>query len=66
MKTVKAVVKALGGPTKAASSLALRPNVVGNWKLRGRIPPEHFLAVTDLLRGSGGIVEPSVFGMRQL
>jgi hypothetical protein len=64
IRTVDGVIEALGGVTKAASALEQRPNAVSNWKLRRRIPPEHFLTVSEVLRTAGKAVAPEVFGMR--
>lgn len=58
-----AVIEALGGPTEAATKLGVKPNVVGNWKIRGKIPPEHFLTVSEALRASDAVPAPEVFGM---
>lgn len=58
------VIDALGGATQMAARLNQKPNTVGNWRLRGKIPPEHFLAVSEALRASGKAVSPEVFGMK--
>lgn len=63
IETVEGVIDALGGVYKAAANLGQKPNTVGNWQTRRRIPPEHFLAVTEALRAAGKAVAPEVFGM---
>ena len=64
LKSAGAVVEALGGQTKAATCLGEKSNTVGMWKVRGRIPPDQFLAVTDALKASRAVVSPEVFGMK--
>ena len=64
LSSVEAVIEALGGAREMATRLGLKANTVGNWPLRGRIPPEHFLAVTEALKASGRIPDPQVFGMK--
>ena len=63
IESVEGVIDALGGVCKAAASLDQKPNTVCNWKTRRRIPPEHFLAVSEALRAAGCAVLPEVFGM---
>jgi DNA-binding transcriptional regulator YdaS (Cro superfamily) len=64
LSSADAVIEAMGGASKAAACLGQKPNTVGNWKTRGRIPPEYFLAVTDALKASGRQVDPQVFGIK--
>lgn len=46
------IIKELGGPTKVASALGVRPNVVGNWGARG-IPYQRHDDLLDLARERG-------------
>jgi DNA-binding transcriptional regulator YdaS (Cro superfamily) len=64
LTSVEAVIEAMGGPTKTAAQLGQRPNTVSNWKLRNKIPPEHFLAVSEALKASGAVPDPQIFGMK--
>lgn len=58
------VIEALGGAGKAAERLGQKANTVGNWKTRGRIPPEHYLAVKRVLSATDQCAAPEVFGMK--
>jgi hypothetical protein len=64
LKTASEVIEALGGTTKAARRLGQQPNTVGNWKMRGRIPPDYFLAVHGVLLELDEQVSPDIFGMK--
>ena len=50
---IRALIKALGGPTAVAEALGLRVATVGNWSLRDAIPPEHHIAVWRLATAKG-------------
>lgn len=50
---IRALIKALGGPTFVATELGLRLATVGNWNLRNAIPPEHHIAVWRLAIAKG-------------
>jgi hypothetical protein len=50
---VRALIKALGGPTAVAEELGLRVATVGNWSLRDAIAPEHHIAVWRLASARG-------------
>lgn len=63
LRTADEVVEALGGPTRAAEALGLKPNTVGNWKIRDEIAPHNYILVTRALEAMGIRVDPSVFGM---
>lgn len=50
---VRALIKALGGPTVVAEALGQRVATVGNWSLRNAIAPEHHIAVWRLATEKG-------------
>ncbi len=57
----RALIDALGGPTKVASSLGLkRSQNVSNWRSRG-IPAEHRAAVLVLARANGIALDEAEF-----
>lgn len=64
MNALDRAIEAAGGPTKLAASIGLKPNVVGNWKLRGLAPPERCIAIEAATGGSVSRYElrPDVFG----
>jgi hypothetical protein len=64
LNSVTDVIKSLGGVNKTARALGENPNTIGNWQTRARIPPEHFLNVSQALRAQGKKVAPEVFGMK--
>jgi DNA-binding transcriptional regulator YdaS (Cro superfamily) len=64
LTSVDAVIEALGGPTKIAALAGIWPSAVSNWRVRGEIPPENFLLISDALRAIGTEAEPSVFGFK--
>jgi hypothetical protein len=54
IETVDELIEELGGITKAATALGESgPNVVGMWRLRGRMPSHRFLAHKDALERIG-------------
>ena len=67
LKSVEAVIDALGGPTKTAAVAGVGASAVINWRTRGEISPENFLLITDAVRASGkGEIDPMVFGFKAL
>jgi len=66
IKTVDAVIDALGGPTKTAAVAGVGASAVINWRTRGEITPEHFLLICDAVQAAGkGPVDRSVFGFKE-
>lgn len=45
-------IAAAGGASSLASRIGERPNVVGNWKLRGQVPAEKVIAVEAAISGA--------------
>ncbi len=50
MKTPNEMIDLLGGTVKAAQKLGVSPQVVTNWKARGKIPYGYAMAI---VRASG-------------
>jgi hypothetical protein len=64
LKSVDAVIDALGG-TAAAASLAGRVgSAASNWRATGRIPAEFFLIFAAELARIGKAADPAVFGIK--
>jgi hypothetical protein len=63
--TVEGAINALGGVYKAAKALGLKPNAVGNWQTRKRIPSDYFLTVSAALDAVGKRPSPEIFGLKQ-
>ena len=66
LKSVDAVIEALGGPTKTAGVTGVGASAVINWRTRGEIPPEHFLVIGEALRAVGTCVDRTVFGFNEI
>jgi hypothetical protein len=64
LTSVESVIEALGGPTKTAALAAVGASAVVNWRVRGEIPPDNFMLITDALRALGMEAAPSVFGFK--
>jgi len=64
LASVQQVINALGG-IAAVQRLSFTEMQIRMWKARGRIPPEHFLIVSDALSKVGAKVYPGLFGMTQ-
>lgn len=67
LRDMDALTKAIehaGGVAKLASLIGAAPNVVGNWKLRGRVPVERCMAVEAATSGAvtRHDLRPDVFG----
>jgi hypothetical protein len=50
MKSIPAVIDALGGAAAIARSKRIAYTTVASWKARGRIPPDHWPAIVDLAK----------------
>jgi len=64
LTSVESVIEALGGPTKMAAVAGVGASAVVNWRVRGEIPPENFILITDALRAMGAEADPTVFGFK--
>lgn len=62
MTGLERAIKKAGGVSKLAAALGKKPNVIGNWRLRERIPAE---ACPEVERATGvpiAQLRPDVFG----
>jgi len=50
--SIDALIKDLGGTTAVADGIGVPAPVVSNWRARGRIPPEHWLAVIGFAKAT--------------
>jgi DNA-binding transcriptional regulator YdaS (Cro superfamily) len=64
LESVEEVIASLGGGTATATLLGQSPQTVSNWKKRGVIPPDYFVAINTALEQTGRIAVPSVFAMK--
>jgi len=67
LKTIDAVIDALGGTFKAASAVGVGPSAISMWKTRGRIPSDRYFVIQDALRkhGSKDAASPDLFGFAE-
>lgn len=65
LKSVEAVIDALGGTAAAADLLGMSRNAISTWKARGKIPSDNFMLVVDELDKRRARVSPTVFGFRE-
>ena len=63
LKTVEAIIEALGGSSAAAELAGVGMSAVSNWKSRGTIPAELFVVFSRVLERHGNRADPSLFGM---
>jgi hypothetical protein len=64
LTTAGDVIDALGGTGATASLLGIRwPQVVANWRVRGRLPPDRYLVMLAELRARGKTAPPSLWGI---
>lgn len=60
--SVSDIIKALGGPTKAAEALSISsPSVVLNWRLRDSIPAQYVVAISKLTDIPASDIRPDIF-----
>lgn len=64
LRTVEAVVEALGGTTAAAAAAGVGASAVSNWLDRGKIAPDKFLLVREALFAVGKEADPCVFAFK--
>lgn len=62
MNALDRAIEAAGGPAGLARALAVKPNVVTNWRLRKQVPAEQVLAVEAATGVSRHDLRPDVFG----
>lgn len=63
LETVGEIIDALGGNAKAGALVGVGASAVSNWRSRGRIPAELFLAFSTALESLGKRANPALFGM---
>lgn len=64
MSALERAIKIVGTPSQLAEAIGASPQVVQNWRSRGRVPPER---CTDIEHATGGEVtchelRPDIFG----
>ena len=62
VNTPSEIIDALGGNSKLAPLVGLKPNAIGNWRVKG-IPARYYLRLSELLSKRGLTAPPKVFGM---
>jgi hypothetical protein len=65
LKTVPAVIKALGGPSAIAEWTGMGTTAVGRWNDWGFIPPAWYYEIVTRLAEQGYGVDPTVFGFKK-
>lgn len=63
LETTKEVVKAVGGPAKAAEITGRNYSAAWNWTKRGYFPPNTFLSLSAALREKGKQAPASLWRM---
>jgi DNA-binding transcriptional regulator YdaS (Cro superfamily) len=61
---IERAIDVAGGVSALATAIGVRPNVVGNWKLRGNVPAAHCLQIEQATAGAVTRYDlrPDVFG----
>jgi DNA-binding transcriptional regulator YdaS (Cro superfamily) len=64
MKAIDKAIKKAGGLSALADKLGIRPQTVWNWQDRGKVPPDHAIAVEEATEGAVTRYElrPDIFG----
>jgi DNA-binding transcriptional regulator YdaS (Cro superfamily) len=62
MDALTKAIDAVGGVTRLASLLGVKQNVVSNWKLRRKVPPERCVDVELVSGVSRHDLRPDIFG----
>jgi hypothetical protein len=65
LKSVDAVIAALGGPTKTAGVVGVGASAIVNWRTRKEIPSDHFFVICAALEAVGERADPAVFGFNE-
>lgn len=63
LNSIDDVVEFLGGDTAVADWLDISQPAVGNWKVRGVIPPGWHTQLLLRIRAGGKSVDPAIFNM---
>jgi hypothetical protein len=64
VNTPSELIDKLGGNSKVAPLVGLKPNAVGNWRVNG-IPPRHYPRLLRALNEHGLTASYAIFGMRE-
>ena len=64
MDALNKAISTAGGVGKLAGSIGLKQNVVGNWKLRGKVPAQHCIQIEFATNGAvtRHDLRPDIFG----
>lgn len=62
LKSIDAVIEAVGGVTAAASLAGVSLPAVSNWKARGHIPADKFMIFDRELESRNMRADPALFG----
>lgn len=62
LRSVDALIDAVGGTAKAAEIGGVGPSAVSNWKSRGSIPSEKFMLFSAEMDRLGLRADPALFG----
>lgn len=65
LKTVDEVIDALGGTTKVARKLGLKPNAISMMRQRGRLSSSWHMALFVEARRQGLQIAPELFGLEE-
>lgn len=57
---ISALVEHTGGPAVVAAALKVKPEVVINWRLRGKIPLDWVKPAAKFFRASAALLNPTV------
>lgn len=60
IRSIEELISLLGGPTKVAARLGVGVPAVSNW-LQRKVPPEHFLLLSDAAEAKGRTLSPDLF-----
>lgn len=52
MDALEEAIKIVGGVTKLATLIQVRPNVVGNWRIRKSVPPKYATRIESATNGA--------------
>jgi hypothetical protein len=63
IRTITALIDALGGDTAVANWLGISQPAVANWKVRGHIPTGWHLRIAARLSKEKKAIDPAVFGL---
>jgi hypothetical protein len=63
LDSVDAVLRELGGLTKAGELAGATAQTVNHYKITKRFPPKTYLVFTEALRAKGFTAPPSLWGM---